>query len=161
MAKRKKTTPKTSATKTERPPILTGRDAIAALKGKQGGKKRPWRQQAAILNQKENHKLEETPAATSNIETRQIPEAADKQPAPKAERKMSALDAAAKILAEAEIPLNTKMIVERMVAQGLWTTSGKTPSATLYSSLIREIAAKGEQSRFKKTDRGLFTLRKS
>jgi hypothetical protein len=48
-----------------------------------------------------------------------------------------------------------------MIAQGLWTTSGKTPSATIYASIIREIAAKGEQSRFKKTDRGLFVLRKN
>lgn len=133
MSKRKKTTTKTNPVKAERPPILSGREAVAALAEKKG----------------------------SNPETKPTPEVPDKQPTPQAENKMSALDAAAQVLAAAEAPLNTKVIVERMVAQGLWTTSGKTPSATLFASLIREIAAKGEQSRFKKTDRGLFTLRKN
>ncbi len=160
MSKRKKTVSKTSAAKTKRSPILSGREAIAALKGKQGGKKRPWREQAAIINQERDSKIEETQAPGS-AETNPAPEVADKQPAPPVEKKMSALDAAAKILAEAEMPLNTRMIVERMIAQGLWTTQGRTPSATIYSSLIREIAAKGEQARFKKTNRGLFVLRKN
>ena len=51
-----------------------------------------------------------------------------------------------------------KGIIEAVVAQGLWSSpAGKTPHSTLYAAIIREIAAKGKQARFKKHDRGLFT----
>ena len=44
-----------------------------------------------------------------------------------------------------------------MAAKGYWTSpGGQTPEATLYSALIREIAKKGAESRFKKTERGKF-----
>jgi hypothetical protein len=69
----------------------------------------------------------------------------------------SGLDLAAKALASAKEPLNSKAIVERVLAAG-WKTSGKTPHATLYAAMIREIAAKGKDARFKKSDRGLFAL---
>ena len=48
-------------------------------------------------------------------------------------------------------------MVEKMLATGLWKTEGKTPAATIYAAIIREISTKGTASRFKKTDRGLFT----
>ena len=64
------------------------------------------------------------------------------------------------MLADAGEPLNTKTMVERMLAKGLWKTGGKTPAATIYAAIIREIAAKGSKSRFRKTDRGKFTLAK-
>lgn len=35
---------------------------------------------------------------------------------------------------------------------------GKTPHATLYSAILREIATKGNEARFKKTERGHFTI---
>jgi hypothetical protein len=74
-----------------------------------------------------------------------------------AEGKLSALDAAAQVLAGSKEPLNAKQMIERMAEQGLWTSpGGKTPHATLYSALLREIQAKGKESRFKKTDRGHF-----
>jgi len=39
----------------------------------------------------------------------------------------------------------------------LWTTpGGQTPHATLYSAILREIAKKGKESRFTKTERGKF-----
>ena len=76
---------------------------------------------------------------------------------PKA-RKAGGLDAAAQVLAGAKEPLSTKVMVERMLAQGLWQTDGKTPEATIYAAIIREIAAKGEAARFRKTDRGRFAL---
>jgi len=81
-----------------------------------------------------------------------------KAKAPKGQRKPSGLDAAAQVLAEAGEPLNTKALVERMLAQGLWQTRGKTPAATIYAAIIREIATKGKEARFRKTDRGMFTL---
>jgi hypothetical protein len=48
-------------------------------------------------------------------------------------------------------------MVEAMTARGLWTSpGGKTPHATLYASILREINAKGKDARFKKVDRGQF-----
>ena len=73
-------------------------------------------------------------------------------------RRPSGLDAAATVLAAAKEPLNAKDLVERMLADGLWTTNGKTPAATIYAAIIREISAKGDDARFAKTDRGHFTL---
>ena len=102
------------------------------------GKRKPWRERAAVINAENNEKFVAEQGAM-------------------ADGKMSGLDAAAKVLAEAELPLNTKMIVERAFAKGYWSSSGKTPAATIYSAMLREINAKGAESRFKKTDRGLFT----
>ena len=75
-------------------------------------------------------------------------------------KRPSGLDAAAKVLAKAKEPLNCKEMVERMLAEGLWQTGGKTPAATIYSAILREISGKGEASRFVKAERGKFTLAK-
>ena len=83
-----------------------------------------------------------------------------KKAPPKAKKadKLSAIDAAAKVLAEAGEPLNTKQMVEAMTAKGYWTSpGGATPHATLYSAISREIKNKGDEARFKKTDRGQLT----
>jgi HB1, ASXL, restriction endonuclease HTH domain len=82
-----------------------------------------------------------------------------KAPKEKANGKLSALDAAAKVLGESKEPMNTKQMVEQMAAKGYWTSpGGKTPSATLYSAITREIDTKGAEARFKKTDRGMFAV---
>ena len=73
-------------------------------------------------------------------------------------KRMSGLDAAAQVLKEAGEPLNTNTIVERMLEKGLWQTGGKTPSATIYSAILREINTKGDASRFRKAERGKFEL---
>jgi hypothetical protein len=71
--------------------------------------------------------------------------------------RMSCIDAAAKVLVEKGEPMNCKEMIEAMAAKGFWTTpGGKTPHATLYSSIAREIRDKGKESRFKKSDRGKF-----
>ena len=73
---------------------------------------------------------------------------------------LSQLDAAAKVLGEATEPLTTKEMVEAMTTKGYWTSpGGKTPHATLYSAILRELQSKGEAGRFIKTDRGHFKLR--
>ncbi len=73
-------------------------------------------------------------------------------------KKLSALDAAAQVLAASKEPMNAKEMIDAMAAKGLWTSpGGKTPHATLYSAILREIGAKGKEARFKKTDRGHFT----
>lgn len=74
-------------------------------------------------------------------------------------KRQSGLDLAAKVLTESREPLTAKVIAERAIAAG-WKTEGATPHATLYSAIIREIKAKGEQSRFVKVERGQFTVRK-
>ena len=75
-------------------------------------------------------------------------------------KRISGLDAAAQVLGEAVEPMGCKAMVEKMLAQGLWQTKGKSPASTIYAAIIREIAAKGDASRFKKTDRGKFVLNK-
>lgn len=80
--------------------------------------------------------------------------------AAKTERGMSALDAAAKVLSEAVEPMASKAMIEAMAAKKYWTSpGGKTPHATLYAAILREINVKGNESRFTKTDRGHFTLK--
>ena len=75
-------------------------------------------------------------------------------------KRASGLDAAVQVLGEAGEPMSCKAIVEKMLAAGLWQTKGKSPASTIYAAIIREIAAKGEKARFKKTDRGKFVLNK-
>jgi hypothetical protein len=77
---------------------------------------------------------------------------------PKGERKPGILTLAADVLKDAKAPMDCKAIVEKVLAKGLWQTKGKTPAATLYAAIIREIAAKGKDARFHKTDRGMFEL---
>jgi hypothetical protein len=77
-------------------------------------------------------------------------------PAPK-HKKLSALDAAARVLAEAGTPMTCPEMIDAMAAKGYWTSpAGKTPAATLYSALLRELTTKCAQARFVKTQRGKF-----
>jgi hypothetical protein len=56
--------------------------------------------------------------------------------------------------------MNCKEMIEAMAAKALWTSpGGKTPHATLYSAIIREIALKGKEARFVKTERGKFAAK--
>lgn len=74
-------------------------------------------------------------------------------------RKPSLLTLAAEVLAASKEPMSAKQIVEKIVASGSWSSQGKTPEATLYSAMTREIAAKGASARFVKVTRGQFTAR--
>jgi hypothetical protein len=79
---------------------------------------------------------------------------------PASEKKVSAIDAAAKLLAGVSTPMNCVEMIEAMASKGLWQSpGGKTPHATLYSAIIREIGLKGEGSRFVKSERGRFTIK--
>ena len=85
------------------------------------------------------------------------------KPAPKAKKtefhdnKLSALDAAAKVLQESGQPMNCQEMIVAMAAKGYWSSpAGQTPASTLYSALSREIKTKGNQARFQKTARGQF-----
>ena len=79
-----------------------------------------------------------------------------KQTKPKP-KNLSALDAAAQVLAKADKPMRTKELIETMAQRGLWSSpNGKTPAATLYAAILREIKNKGDRARFKKIERGQF-----
>jgi hypothetical protein len=83
-----------------------------------------------------------------------------KTKAAKAKGKLSAIDAAAKVLAETGQPMSTPQLIEAMAAKGYWKSpGGLTPERTLYSSITREIDVKGKDARFVKADPGKFTLR--
>jgi hypothetical protein len=72
-------------------------------------------------------------------------------------KKLSAIDAAAKVLGDAGQPMNCQEMIEAMAKKGLWTSpGGKTPQATLYAAILRELKVKGKEARFKKTERGKF-----
>jgi hypothetical protein len=74
---------------------------------------------------------------------------------------MSALDAAAKVLGEKGTSMTTGELIEAMSKKGYWSSpNGLTPAATLYSAILREISAKGKESRFAKTEPGKFALKR-
>jgi hypothetical protein len=74
-------------------------------------------------------------------------------------KRLSALDAAAKVLAETGQPMRCAELIAAMAAKGYWTSpGGKTPASTLYASLLRELKTKKDQARFRKTERGKFGL---
>ena len=53
--------------------------------------------------------------------------------------------------------MNCQEMIAAMAAKGYWTSpAGKTPAATLYAAMTREIKTKGAQARFQKTARGQF-----
>jgi hypothetical protein len=104
--------------------------------------------------------VENEPATVITIDGSTTPTAKPKRGAKKTEgqepKRLSALVAAHRVLCEATEPLNVQQMIEAMTAKGYWTSpGGKTPHATLYSAILRELA-KGEASRFVKTDRGRF-----
>ena len=76
------------------------------------------------------------------------------EPRPK---RTSGLEAAARVLEEAGRPMTAMEIVAEAEARGYWKSpGGKTPERTLYAAIVREIATKGAQSRFRKVERGKF-----
>jgi len=84
-----------------------------------------------------------------------------KAPKEKKAKRVSALDAAAQVLVASKKPMRAVEMIAEMEAKGLWKSpGGKTPEATLYAAIIREIAAKGNAARFKKHDRGVFVAGK-
>jgi HB1, ASXL, restriction endonuclease HTH domain len=75
-------------------------------------------------------------------------------------QKLSALDAAAKVLGETGRAMTCPELIAAMATKGYWTSpGGKTPASTLYAACLREIQTKGEDARFTETERGKFALR--
>lgn len=72
---------------------------------------------------------------------------------------MSAKDAAIHVLKAAGEPLTAQELTDRILAEGLWETSGKTPHATVAASLYTDIQRHGEASPFIQTGPNTFALR--
>jgi len=77
---------------------------------------------------------------------------------PAKQRKPGGLDAAVTVLRESGVPMNCGDIVKTALEKGYWQTGGKTPAATIYAAILREINVKGADARFRKTARGHFEL---
>ena len=74
--------------------------------------------------------------------------------------KLSALDAAAKVLGEIGQAMACHELITAMAENGYWVSpKGQTPAATLYAAILREMQTKAASSRFVKTERGKFALR--
>ena len=109
----------------------------------------PATEQAAVTTQPEA-----TPAPAQPKRQRQT-----KTPAEPKEKKLSALDAAAKVLGESGQAMTTQEMIDAMAFKGYWSSpGGQTPAATLYSALLRELKTKGDQARFVKAAPGRFAL---
>jgi len=72
---------------------------------------------------------------------------------------MTFVDAAYQILKNVGKPLSTNEITSLALKQGLISTNGKTPSATMGARLYVDIKRKGNESKFVKGKRGRFALR--
>ena len=134
-----------------------GGPASATAANKSKGNKETKAETAPKPAQTSASKAKDSAAKASN---EQKPDKPKRTRATKAlkEKRVSGLDAAAKVLQESGRPMTTKEMVEAAEAKGYWKSpGGKTPHATVYSAIIREIAKKGAESRFKKTERGKFT----
>jgi hypothetical protein len=101
--------------------------------------------------------LKAAPATAQRTRKAKIKKTAKAKDDAAATAKLSALDAAAKVLQEAGQPMNCQEMINAMAAKGYWTSpAGKTPASTLYSSILRELKSKAKQPRFQKTARGQF-----
>jgi hypothetical protein len=95
---------------------------------------------------------------TAAPKTKKPPKTAPAAPSSTAPtKKLSALEAAVRVLEESQVPMSCGEMIAAMTSKGYWTSpGGKTPAATLYSAILRELKVKGEQARFQKTERGKF-----
>ena len=90
------------------------------------------------------------------------PAATETKPGDKPNKPLSLINAAAIVLEACDRPLSCKEIIAKAIDAEIWQPKeGKTPSNTLYASLLREIKNKADDARFEKADRGKFTLKQA
>jgi hypothetical protein len=71
--------------------------------------------------------------------------------------RLSALDAAARVLEETGQAMTCRELIGAMAAKGYWISpAGKTPHSTPYAAIARELQVKGKAARFTKAGRGTF-----
>jgi hypothetical protein len=127
---------------------VAGKNAGAG-KGKSGGKKAKEKAKAKAKPEPDAVAASATPAKKSKK--------GHGQQKAKGQKTMSCLDAAAKLLTESGQPMTCPELIETIAAKGYWTSpAGKTPQATLYAAIVREIRTKKNESRFRKTGPGRF-----
>jgi hypothetical protein len=102
-------------------------------------------------------------AKAQTVETTQTaPPKAAKAAAELKAKKLSVLDAAAKVLAETGQAMTCQALIAAMAEKGYWTSpAGRTPAATLYAAVLRELQAKGANARFVKVQRGKFAANRA
>lgn len=102
-------------------------------------------------------KKDEAPATIPISEAKAKKASANKHNKPEKPKKVSALDAAAQVLKAKGAPMTASELIAAMAEKKLWTSpGGKTPAATLYSAMLREITTKGKESRFSRPEKGKF-----
>jgi hypothetical protein len=166
MSKKKSTAKKKTTTK-------TGADQpIVVPMTKAGAAKKKGNAQPAVTTPADAEQA--MPPAPAEAPTTETADAATPTPPANAARgkkqgkaketkpkKMSCLDAAAKVLADAGTAMTTGEMIEAMDKANLWSSpNGRTPAATLYSAVLREINTKGTNARFVKTARGKFAAKR-
>lgn len=72
---------------------------------------------------------------------------------------MTLFDAICTVLQQADAPLHYQTIAERILDDGLWTSAGQTPAASVSAVLTSEIKQGGEEARFVRTAPGTYALR--
>jgi hypothetical protein len=76
--------------------------------------------------------------------------------------RLSALDAALRVLAESGQAMSCQELIAAMTVKNYWSSpKGRTPAGTLYACFLREMKTKGDKARMIKTTRGKFALRPS
>jgi HB1, ASXL, restriction endonuclease HTH domain len=107
---------------------------------------------APLTTPVEEHPMSEKPKKETTKPKAKTKKAREAKPA-----KLSAVSAAARALAEEGKAMTCPELIDAMAAKGYWKSpGGKTPAATLYSAILREITTKGKESRFTKAERGKF-----
>jgi hypothetical protein len=71
---------------------------------------------------------------------------------------MTCADAAYKILWAADEPLHYREVTKRIEKQGLWSSRGKTPAATVDRDMSEEINRRGKNSRFCRVGHGVYAI---
>ena len=71
---------------------------------------------------------------------------------------MSVLDAVFQVLNIEKRPLCAKELADLIVKNGLWTSEGKTPAASIGAAVYSDIKKFGRKSRFAKAGNGYFAL---
>jgi short subunit dehydrogenase-like uncharacterized protein len=105
-------------------------------------------------------KAAEKPEATLKADAKPKTEKKAKGKPDAGDKKLSAINAAFKVLADGGKAMNCQELIASMTEKGLWTSpGGLTPHATLYSAILRELKAKGGESRFRKIEKGKFAAK--
>jgi hypothetical protein len=96
-----------------------------------------------------------------STKSEKTPKAPKKAKYPDEPKKMTALDAAHRVLEESGQVMTAPEIYESMKAKGYWESpNGLTPAATIYAAMLREIGIRGKDARFRRPEPSKFAAAK-